>query len=211
LTAYLTAFYSFRLIYTVFHGPSRVSPEAMKHLHESPAVMTVPLIVLAVLSVTAGWAGLPVSGWNGIEAVLGPVLPSGGHAEPDSGLQLSLMLISVTVALAGWMTARYFYLTRPDLPDRLAGRAAGFYRLSLNKGYIDELYDRLVVRPTNRAADRLWRQVDVRVIDGAVNGVGWSALALARAMRRMQSGQLQHYALVMAAGAFVILALYLLS
>jgi NADH-quinone oxidoreductase subunit L len=211
VTAYLTAFYSFRLIYTVFHGPSRVDPKVMKHLHESPAVMTVPLIVLAVLSVTAGWAGLPVSGWNGIEAMLGPVLSPGGSAEPDSGLQLSLMLISVGVALAGWMTARYFYLTRPDLPNRLAVRAAGLYRLSKNKWYVDEWFDRLVVRPTNYAADRLWRQVDVRVIDGAVNGVGWSALAWARAMRRMQSGQLQHYALVMAAGAFVILAIYLMT
>jgi NADH-quinone oxidoreductase subunit L len=211
MTAFLTAFYSFRLIYTVFHGASRVDPKAMAHLHESPAVMTVPLIVLAVLSVTAGWAGLPIEGWNGIEAMLGPVLSPGVHTEPASGLLWPLMGVSVAVALAGWMTARYFYLTRPELPARLAASAAGLYRLSLNKWYIDELLDFLVVRPTHRAADRLWRQIDVRVVDGAVNGVGWSALAWARAMRRMQSGQLQHYALVMAAGAFVILAVYLMA
>ena len=208
-TAFLTAFYSFRLIYTVFHGPSKVDPKAMKHLHESPAVMTVPLVVLAVLSVTAGWAGLPVSGMNGIEAILGPVLTPGGHSETASGLLLPLMLVSIVVALAGWITARYFYLTRPEMPIRLAERASALYRLSLNKWYMDELYDRLVVRPTNRVADRLWRILDVRAIDGAVNGVGWTALAWARTMRLIQSGQLQHYAMVMAVGTFVILAVYL--
>jgi NADH-quinone oxidoreductase subunit L len=210
VTAGLTAFYIFRLIYTVFHGPSRVDPGAMKHLHESPAVMTVPLIVLAVLSVTVGWAGLPIHGFNGIEAVLGPVLSPEGHAESPSTLLVPLMLVSIVVALAGWMTARYFYLTRPELPKQLAERFAALYRLSLNKWYVDELYDRLIVRPMIRMADGLWRGVDVRIIDGAVNGVGWTALAWANRMRRIQSGQLQDYALVMALGAFIMLAVYLL-
>ncbi len=210
VTAFLTAFYSFRLIYTVFHGPSRMEPKAMKHLHESPAVMTVPLIVLAVLSVTVGWAGLPIHGFNGVEAVLGPVLSPEGHTESTSTLLVPLMLVSVVVAVAGWMTARYFYLTRPELPKRLAERVAALYRLSLNKWYVDELYDRLFVHPMNRMADGLWREVDVRMIDGAVNGVGWTALAWAQAIRRIQSGQLQHYALLMALGALVMLTIYLL-
>jgi NADH-quinone oxidoreductase subunit L len=211
VTAFLTAFYSFRLIYAVFHGPSRVDPNAMKHLHESPAVMTVPLIVLAALSVTVGWVGLPVPGWNGIESFLGPVLSPGEAPDSGSGPLVSLMLVSVMMALAGWMTARYFYVTRPELPGRLAARAGALYRLSFNKWYIDEIYDRLFVRPTMRIADRLWRGVDVRTIDGAVNGVGFSVLAWARGMRRMQSGQLQNYALVMVIGTFVILAIYLIA
>jgi NADH-quinone oxidoreductase subunit L len=211
LTAFLTAFYSFRLIYAVFHGPSRVDPNAMKHLHESPAVMTVPLVVLAALSVTVGWAGLPVPGWNGIEAFLGPVLSPGEASDPGSGPLAPLMGVSVVVAVAGWMTARYFYLTRPDLPGRLAARAGALYRLSFNKWYIDEIYDRLFVGPTKRIADRLWRGIDVRTIDGAVNGVGFGVLAWARGMRGMQSGQLQNYALVMVIGTFVILAIYLIA
>jgi len=210
VTAFLTAFYSFRLIYTVFHGPSKVEPKAMKHLHESPAVMTVPLIVLAFLSVTVGWTGLPIHGFNGIEAVLGPVLAPQEQTESPSALLVPLMLVSIVVAVAGWMTARYFYLTQPELPKRLAERVAALYRLSLNKWYVDELYDRIFVRPTIRMANGLWREVDVRMIDGVVNGVGWSALAWAGAMRRIQSGQLQHYALVMALGAFIMLTVYLL-
>jgi NADH-quinone oxidoreductase subunit L len=209
-TSFLTAFYSFRLIYTVFHGPSRVDPKAAASLHESPLVMTIPLVVLAALSVTAGWAGLPVAGWNGIAAILGPVLSPGEPSEPDAGLLWVLMGVSVAVALGGWMTARYFYLTRPELPGRLATRAAALYRLSLNKWYVDELYDRLFVRPTTRLADRLWRTVDVRTIDQAVNGVGGSTLAGARILRLLQSGQLQHYALAMMVGTFVILTVYLI-
>jgi NADH-quinone oxidoreductase subunit L len=210
-TAYLTAFYSFRLIYTVFHGRPRAAPEAMKRLHESPSVMTVPLVVLAVLSVTVGWAGLPVAGWNGIESVLDPVLSTGGPSESAPGLLIILMLISVVAAVGGWMTARVLYLTRPELPARLAERAAVLYRLSFHKWYIDELYDRMFVRPTFRIADRLWQGADVRGIDGAVNGVGAAAMAWARGMRRIQSGQLQHYALVMVVGTFVILTIYLLA
>jgi NADH-quinone oxidoreductase subunit L len=211
VTAFLTAFYIFRLIYSVFHGPSRVEPHAMKHLHESPAVITGPLIVLAVLSVTVGWAGLPIHGLNGIEAVLGPVLSPEEHAEPNSALLMPLMLASVVIALAGWMTARYFYLTRPELPKRLAESFAPLYRLSLNKWYVDELYDRLIVQPTFKIANGLWRVMDIGMIDGAVNGVASTTRAWADRIRRVQSGQLQHYALLMALGAFVILTVYLLK
>jgi NADH-quinone oxidoreductase subunit L len=210
VTAFLTAFYIFRLIYTVFHGESRVEPKAMKHLHESPAVITIPLIVLAILSVTVGWAGLPIHGFNGIEAILGPVLSPEEHAEAASPLLVPLMLISVVVALAGWMTARYFYLTRPELPVRLSERFAVLYRFSLNKWYVDELYNRLFVQPTVRMANGLWRGVDVRMIDGAVNGVASMTLAWSDRLRRIQSGQLQHYALLMALGAFIMLTVYLL-
>jgi len=210
-TAFLTAFYSFRLIYTVFHGQPRATPEAMKHLHESPSVMTVPLIVLAALSVSVGWTGLPVAGWNGIEAVLDPVLSPAGSTESDSAFVIPLMLVSIIAAVGGWMTARAFYVTRPEWPARLAAGAAGLYQLSFHKWYIDEFYDRVFVRPTIRIADRLWQGADVRGIDGIVNGVASATLAWARGMRRIQSGQLQHYALVMVVGAFVILTIYLLA
>ena len=209
--AFLTAFYSFRLVYTIFHGASRVDPKVASSVHESPRVMTVPLIVLAVLSVTIGWFGLPIHGFNGIEAFLGPVFQSETHPEPAAGLQVQLMFISIAVALSGWMVARYFYLSRPDLQARIAERAVALYRLSFNKWYIDELYDKLVVRSTNQVADHLWRRVDIRIIDGAVNGLGRATLAWARVFRQVQSGFLQHYALVMVAGLFVILSIYLMN
>ena len=210
LTAFMTSFYIFRLIYTIFHGPSRVDRKVAASLHESPAVMTAPLIVLAVLSVTVGWTGLPIHGWNGIGAVLGPVLLPEGHGDPSAGLQVLLMLISTAVAVGGWMAARYVYCVRPELPRQLADRATGLYRLSLNKWYVDELYDRFFVQTTNRIADRLWKGLDIRMIDGAVNGVGWLALTSARVLRLMQSGLLQNYALVMVAGLLVMLTIYLI-
>ncbi|HEY5649226.1 MAG TPA: NADH-quinone oxidoreductase subunit L [Nitrospiria bacterium] len=213
-TAFLTAFYSFRLIYTIFHGESRVDPDLLSGkkghgVHESPSVMTLPLILLAFLSVTVGWTGLPIHGWNGVDAILAPLFPLDEHHEGSGGLQIALMLVSVAVAFGGWMAARYVYLVRPELPGRLAEKAGALYRGSLNKWYVDEFYDRVFVQPTMRAADAMWRFIDVRIVDGAVNGVGKTALAWARGLRLSQTGQMQHYALVMVAGTFVILTVYL--
>ncbi|HSG05209.1 MAG TPA: NADH-quinone oxidoreductase subunit L, partial [Nitrospiria bacterium] len=214
-TAFLTAFYSFRLIYTIFHGTSKVDPDLLSGkkghgVHESPSVMTLPLILLAFLSVTVGWTGLPIHGWNGVNAVLSPMFPLDAHHEASGALQIILMLVSVAVAVGGWMTARYFYVVRPELPAQFAERAKGFYQGSLNKWYVDELYDRVFVQPTTRAAAWLWKVVDVRMVDGAVNGIGQTILASARGLRLVQTGQLQHYALVMVVGTFVILTVYLL-
>lgn len=213
-TVFLTAFYSFRLIYTIFHGASKVDPDLLSGkkghgVHESPSVMTLPLIVLAFLSVTVGWIGLPIAGWNGVSALLGPMFPMDHHVEGSAGLKMALMLVSVTLALGGWMTARYFYLVRPEIPGRLAERAGVLYRGSLNLWYVDEFYSRVVVRPTLKAAMWLWKYVDVRIVDAAVNGIGKLTLGSAKGLRRIQTGQVQHYALVMAVGTFVILTVYL--
>jgi NADH-quinone oxidoreductase subunit L len=213
ITAFMTAFYIFRLIFSVFHGPTRVEPKAASHLHESPAVMTVPLLILAGLSAVVGFAGIPVHGLNFIEHFLSPVLAGPGvHAEGAEGGELFvlLMVLSVLAGLLGWGTAYYFYVMQPGLPSRLAVRLQGLYQLSFNKWYVDELYDRIFVRPTVDLARWLWDILDVRVIDRAVNGVGWVTEAWARGLRLMQSGQLQHYALVMVLGAFVIISMYLL-
>ncbi len=212
VTAFLTAFYIFRLVFSVFHGTSHVSKEARHHLHESPAVVTVPLAVLAVLSLVAGWVGIPSENLNAIGPFLAPVLaghPAEAHAESHA-VEYALMLVSVLVAAAGVWLAHLFYVKSPELPGRLAASAAGLYRLSLNKWYVDELYDKIFVRPTVQAALALWRWVDVLVIDGAVNGVGRVTQAWGSALRVMQSGQLQHYALFMAIGAVLVVGVYLL-
>jgi len=212
-TAFLTAFYIFRLVFSVFHGRSRVSKEAAHHLHESPAVITVPLVVLAILSLTAGWVGIPAEGLNAIDPFLAPVLAApeaAGHAA-DHAMEYLLMAVSVLVAAGGIGLAYVFYVRSPALPARVAASAAGLYRLSFNKWYVDELYDAIVIRPTVALAHALWRGVDVFIIDGAVNGVGRVTQAWGTVLRVMQSGQLQHYALFMALGAVLMVGLYLLG
>ncbi len=212
ITAFLTAFYIFRLVFSVFHGTSHVPKEVRHHLHESPAVIAVPLVVLAVLSLVSGWVGIPSEHLSLIGPFLAPVLtahPVAAHAE-NHALEYGLMLVSVLVAAAGVWLAHLFYVRSPELPARLAASAAGLYRLSLNKWYVDEVYDKLFVRPTVAAAEALWRVIDVLVIDGAVNGVARVTQAWAAALRVMQSGQLQHYALFMVVGAVLVVGVYLL-
>ncbi|MEW6543410.1 MAG: NADH-quinone oxidoreductase subunit L [Nitrospirota bacterium] len=200
LTALLTAFYSFRLVFVTFWGPSRADPHHAGHVHEPSKTMTVPLIVLAGLSVAAGYLGIP--GW------LAPVLGSAGedHQEGAAGV----MAVATLMGLGGIAAAYYCYVVSPDLPDRLARRWQQAYQLSFHKWYVDEAYDATIVRPTLTLADRLWKKVDVGMIDATVNGVasliGWCGLVL----RFLQSGQTQHYALGMAMGAVFILTVYLL-
>jgi NADH-quinone oxidoreductase subunit L len=212
VTAFLTAFYVFRLVFSVFHGASHVAKEARHHLHESPAVVTVPLMVLAALSLVAGWVGIPSENLNAIGPYLSPVLaahPAEAHGESHA-LEYALMLVSALVAVAGVWLAHLFYVRSPEMPARLASSAAGLYRLSFNKWYVDEWYDKIFVRPTVATALALWRGVDVLVIDGAVNGVARVTQAWGSALRVMQSGQLQHYALFMAIGAVLVVGVYLL-
>jgi NADH-quinone oxidoreductase subunit L len=209
-TAVLTAFYAFRLFYTVFHGPSHVKPELAGRLHESPSVMTVPLIVLGVLSVIAGWVGLP-----GAASLIGGFLSSvagfaGEHAGEEDAVAHGIVIgASVAAAVIGWGAAYVCYVKRPELPALWAARWTTLYQGSLNKWYVDELYDRLFVRPTVQFAGALWRGVDVRLIDGAVNGIGTMVGRLGREAQQMQTGQLQHYALMMACGLALLVSLYL--
>jgi NADH-quinone oxidoreductase subunit L len=201
MTALLTAFYSFRLIFVVFWGRSRVDPHHAPAVHEPSPTMTVPLIILAGLSIVTGYAGIP--------AFLGPVFGAEAEHHYDAA-GLFIMLTATAMGLAGIALAYVFYVRSPGLPDRLARSWERAYRLSLNKWFFDELYDRTVVQPTFRLADRLWRTVDVGLIDSAVNGVARAFAWWGWLMRLAQSGQTQHYALGMALGAVLILTAYLL-
>jgi NADH-quinone oxidoreductase subunit L len=201
VTAFMTAFYSFRLIFVAFWGESRVDPHHAEHVHEPSLTMTVPLVVLAILSIFAGYFGIP----HFIEPVLqGPV-----GAEAHDG-PLLLKLIAIAMGVGGIVAAWVVYVKSPGLPDRLAEKWRLAYDYSFHKWYVDELYDRTIVKPTVDLADGLWKKVDVAVIDAMVNGVGSAALLWAQGMRVVQSGQVQHYALAMALGAVAILGVYLL-
>jgi NADH-quinone oxidoreductase subunit L len=165
--------------------------------------MTMPLVVLAVLSIVTGYLGIP--------EFLAPVFATGREElthHGDGGL--GIMAAASLAGLLGIAGAYYVYVMNPGLPDQLARRWQALYQGSLHKWYVDEAYDQTVVRPTFSLADNLWQKVDVRIIDGAVNGVARAIAWGGWILRLIQSGQTQHYALGMALGAVVILTVVLM-
>ncbi|HET6673976.1 MAG TPA: NADH-quinone oxidoreductase subunit L [Nitrospiraceae bacterium] len=201
LTAGLTAFYSFRLVFVVFWGPSHVDPHHADHIHEPSRTMTVPLMVLALLSIITGYFGIP--------GFLAPVFSAGADLHHEGSAASTIMAIASLVGLTGIGAAYYLYVANPGLPDRLARQWRALYDLSLHKWYVDELYDHSFVRPTFSLAQGLWKQIDVNVIDAAVNGVARAVAWGGWFLRLVQSGQTQHYALGMALGTVIILGVYM--
>lgn len=208
LVAAITAFYSFRLIFVAFHGKFRGTHEQEHHLHESPLSMTVPLMILAIGAVAAGWIGVPAvlggSNWIGhfFEPVLGHPHVSAGHAE-----EWMVMGISVGGAMAGIFLAWVIYSWKPALSDALMERMKGLHRVLLNKYYIDEFYDLVIVRPAMWLSTNVLMAVtDGKIIEGIVNGVPKSIDSFGEQLRKLQTGSVQHYGVVMALGLIVILA-----
>jgi NADH-quinone oxidoreductase subunit L len=212
--AFLTAFYMFRLYFMTFHGASRVPEAAKHHLHESPNSMVLPLMLLAVLSTIGGLIQVPLlSGGQRLDAFLEPVFADAAvatgqaaeHAAHAPGAEVTLMVISLVVALAGIFVAHRFYVVDPGAPARLAERAKGLYRLVFHKYWVDELYDAVIVQPIYRTSVRLWQRFDDAVIDGIVNGVGRTVERGAGLLRLAQTGYVQVYALVLTLGLVVVL------
>jgi NADH-quinone oxidoreductase subunit L len=210
--AFLTAFYMFRLYFLTFHGPSRVPEEAKHHINESPNSMTVPLMILAVLSAIGGFIQIPlIEGSQRLEHFLEPVfadaaaLVPAAHAAHAEGAEVGLMLISLAVALVGIFVAYKFYVADPGIPRRLAEQARGLYRLVFNKYWVDEAYDAIVVQPIYRGSINLWKKFDEAVIDGAVNGIGRQIERGAGLLREAQVGYVQVYAMILTLGAVVVI------
>ena len=200
-TALLTAFYSFRLVFVTFWGPSHVDKHHDAHVHEPSPTMTVPLLILAVMSIAAGYFGIP--------EFLAPVFEHEGGSAHDRG-GLAIMLLATAMGILGIAGAYYAYVLHPSLPDRWAQQWRTAYEWSLHKWYVDEAYDRSIVRPTFTAAAELWSRIDVAIIDGAVNGIARAIAWCGWLLRLVQSGQTQHYALGMALGAVAILTMFLI-
>jgi NADH-quinone oxidoreductase subunit L len=182
-TAGLTAFYMWRLMNLTFYGKSRVAPETAKHIHESPASMTVPLTLLAAGSVLAGWLGTPKL-WNlgehfrAFEHWLEPVFPAAAveaakEGEHSSSTEWALMALSVAVAIIGISIARYFYHRKPEIPDSLERSFKPLHTLLYNKWYVDEIYDFLFVNGLCKGGGLALGSFDRNVVDGGVNGAGW--------------------------------------
>jgi len=178
LTAGMTAFYMFRLVSMTFFGNSHVSHEAEHHLHESPGSMTVPLVILAALSVVGGWVGWPEALWGSdhFAKFLEPVIAT--HAEQAAeasslGLDLTLMGASVLVGLFGIWLAVQWYIKRPEVPEQIEAKYPFLYKLLYNKYYVDQIYDAMFVNRTKDLALTLG-SFDVGIINGlGVDGAGW--------------------------------------
>ena len=226
--ALLTAFYMFRLVFMTFHGESRVDPSV--HPHESPKVMTMPLVVLAGLATVGGLLGIPYHGWHILHNWLEPVLhfdlanalqhsehmlheagqhaPSWAHLlepkEHSGWIEFLLMVFSTVVAVTGVAGAYIFYIKRPDLPDKFTEGQWGFDMVQ-NKYYVDELYDDVFVKPTLEGSNLLWKECDAKAIDGVVNGtaktIGW----FSRQAQTLQSGFVRNYALFIVVGFISLL------
>ena len=220
LAAFLTAFYMWRLTALTFHGEERFDKEHV-HPHESPKTMTIPLIVLAVLSAVGGFLGVPhLLGHplhipNLIEGWLEPVFAGGTallptHTGDHTTIEIVLMTSSIIIAIAGILIARNLYAGGTERASALGKKFSGAYKLLWNKWYVDEIYQIAIVGPILAASrDFLWKIIDVRIVDGVVNGSARTVGATAEVLRRMQSGVAQNYALLMMVGIVVLIGIVL--
>ncbi len=225
ITAFITSFYMFRLMYMTFGGEYRGAAVQAAHghdshghddhghghgePHESPWVMLGPLVVLALLSIFGGFVGYK----NNFEHFLAPVFQSASEVaqeSPEAGsstLEYALMGVSISLAGLGWLLAYLLYSRRPQLPARIAASLGGLYQAVANKYYIDELYSVLFIKPViEGSTDVLWHGVDQGAIDATVNNAASATRHVSDAVRHMQSGNLRSYAGWVAAGGALVIA-----
>ncbi len=214
-TSFLTAFYMFRLLFLTFFGEFRGTEEQRHHLHESPASMTLPLIVLAVLSVVGGFMGAPMFvGKHYLADYLAPIftyskqlLPAAFNTEPEHNTELMLMGISVLVAVVGIVLAYVMYVARAQRPAEDDASRSAPENLVYHKYYVDELYNNLIVKPVMALSTGLYKFVENGIIDPIANGVGRVTLAGGQLLRNVQTGSVETYLILMVLGIVLILGL----
>ena len=219
LTAVMTAFYMFRLVSLTFYGSERFGQS--HHPHESPAVMTIPLITLALLSAAGGYIGIPAifSGERGnkFEEFLKPVyenaeLKIAVFAQRSHFEEILLMAISVVSALTAIYFAYIIYTRRKEIADKTSIKLKGLYTLLFNRYYIDEIYEAAVVKPIQIISEKfLWKIADNKIIDGFVNGTGRMVEKSSAVIKKLQTGVAQFYAFIMMAGIAAVLFWIILS
>ena len=215
-TSFLTAFYMFRLLFLTFFGEFRGTDEQRHHLHESPLSMTLPLMVLAVLSAVGGLMGAPMllGGKHYLASFLAPlftyskeITPAAFTAELPHDTELLLIGVSVAVAVLGIGLAYVLYVARATRPAPDENHRSALDNLVYHKYYIDELYNALFVRPTMALSKGLYKYVENGVIDPIANGVGRLTLAGGQLLRFVQTGSVETYLLLMVLGIVLILGL----
>jgi NADH-quinone oxidoreductase subunit L len=222
LTAGITSFYMFRLLFLAFFGDQRYD-EHHVHVHESPKSMTIPLVVLAILSVCGGWMAAPqfFGDVNHFQYFLAPVLHAPmvytdtttnipGLNGTAAGILAALLGAPVIAGLLGFLLAWWFYIKSPEAPKKLADSLAAPYKLLSGKYFIDELYQAAIVRPLVWVSDKvLWHAIDERAIDGAVNGVALVSSETGDRLRRANTGNIRSYATWIVLGVVVFTSLLL--
>jgi NADH-quinone oxidoreductase subunit L len=212
LAAMMTAIYMTRLMMMTFLTPSRMDEETEHHVHESPWTMWVPLAVLAVLSVFGGFLNWPhiLGGHASFETWLSPVMTHVEKAHYSHSVEIGLMALSVGVALVAILAVVVLYKNHMAKTKDIAEKAGVFYKASLNKYWIDEIYDSLVITPTKTISYFiLYKIIDVNIIDRIANGLGGLAKGSANYSSRLHDGKVQTYALYVAIGVLAILTFYL--
>ncbi len=195
-----------------------MSAEVEHHVHESPGSMTGPLQILAIGSIVAGWLGIPplIGHYLGdvphvLERFMEPVFaPSLGEEvlHGSEAMEWGMTGVALGIAVVGFLLARAFYVENPELPERLMTRFRGLYITLLNKYWVDEIYDALIVNPIHWiSTNLLWNFVDVKVIDGTVNGAGEFVRGSGSLLRKLQSGYIRSYAGWILLGAVFLVAL----
>ena len=205
LTAAGTALYMFRLYFLAFEGKSRLDAHTLKHLHEAPWSMRLPLVLLALGSATVGFVGFPPES-GPFQHFLGSVFPVSAHeasAEPSSGAVLAVL--TLVMALLGIGVAFWYYLRDPARPEALAARYPALHRTLLHKYWVDELYDKVVIHPTVTSARAISEWFDTRIVDGSVNGIAALAIRAGIMLRRLQTGHVPTYILSILVGVVALL------
>ena len=220
ITAMMTAFYMFRLLSLTFYGNERFDHHHV-HPHESPAVMTVPLMILAFLSIVGGYIGLPkvFVGEHGnlfeswLEPVYEPAMNKLAHYGSHSHFEeILLMVVSVALALSAIYFAIHVYNKKPQIAENVSAKFKGFYNLLLNKYFVDEAYEAAVVQPIQKGSEKLlWKFADVTLIDGAVNGLASLIGKFSGVIRKIQTGATHAYAVIMMTGIAIALLWLILS
>jgi NADH-quinone oxidoreductase subunit L len=214
IAAFLTAFYSWRLLIMTFHGAPRADHHTMEHVHESPPVMLIPLLLLAAGAVLTGYVFAPMfigeheaGFWRGaIHTAEHNHILHAMHEVPAW-----VPLAPTVMGVAGIALAYVFYMLAPGIPGWLATRFRGIYLFLLNKWYFDELYDAIFVRPAQRLAAVFWKTGDARIIDGMPNGAAALAVGVARGAVRIQTGRVANYAFAMIIGLVLFVSLFLIG
>jgi NADH-quinone oxidoreductase subunit L len=211
--AFMTAFYSWRLLLMTFHGKPRADEKVMAHIHESPLVMILPLLVLGAGALFAGYIGYTSFVGEGAANFWGSallILPAHSALEEAHHVPVWVKLLPLVVGAAGIALAYILYMFTQGIPERLANRFNTLYQFLLNKWYFDELYDALFVRPCFKIGRALWKGGDGALIDGVgPDGIAAATLRLARRAGALQSGYVYHYAFAMMIGVVVLISWYL--
>ena len=211
IAAFLTAFYSWRLLFMTFHGKARAEESVMAHVHEAPKVMMIPLILLALGAVFAGFVahGAMVGEGSGFWGNSLFVLAENDTVAAAHHVPFWVKALPTVLAVAGIAIAWWLYVVKPDIPGAIATMHRPIYAFLLNKWYFDELYDIVFVRPAKLIGYTLWRGGDGRVIDGlGPDGVSATVIRLARRAAQLQTGYVYHYAFAMLVGVVGFVSWY---